>query len=242
MKIYGVFVGAVAIGLVLAVPASVFAEETPVGLNGRVGFGYAEARGNTDTLSIIGDTTMEYVTGGPWSYDGTFSFVTRDDSGETTEERYAARASANYFWSDDDYFYGRLDWRKNNFGGVREEWVPSAGFGRVLLRSEQHSLHGELGAGYRWADLSDGSSEEGGVLSGGLRYKWQISATAEFIQNALVQWSDDNTYLESETGLRTNIVGNLDAKISYLVKHNTDVPAGRRNTDFFTNVGLEYKF
>lgn len=231
-----------ATGLVLAVPAGVVAEETPVGLSGRVGFGYAEARGNTDTLSITGDTTMEYVTGGPWLYDAKFGFVTRDESGVNTEERYEARVSANYFWSEDNYFYGRVDWRKDNFGGVREEWVPSVGYGRVILRSDRQSLRGEVGAGYRWADLSDGSSEEGGVLSGGLRYKWQISDNAEFIQNALVQWSDDNTYLESETGLRTNIVGNLDAKISYLIKHNTDVPVGRKNTDFFTNVGLEYKF
>lgn len=231
-----------AIGLVMAVPAKVFAEETPVGFNGRAGFGYAESRGNTDTLSITGETTMEYVTGGPWLYDGKFGFVSRDESGIATEERYEARVSANYFWSSDNYVYGRLDWRKDNFGGVREEWVPSVGYGRVILRTDRHSLRGEVGAGYRWADLSDGTSEEGGVLSGGLRYKWQVSTTAEFIQNALVQWSDDNTYLESETGLRTNIVGNLDAKFSYLIKHNTDVPAGRKNTDFFTNVGLEYKF
>lgn len=242
MKVNGVFTGAVAVGLVLAAPVGMSAEETPIGLNGRVGFGFAEARGNTDTLSITGDTTLEYVTGGPWLYDGKFAFVMRDEGGVATEERYEARVSANYFWSDDNYFYGRLDWRKDNFGGVREEWVPSAGYGRVIIRTERHSLRGEVGAGYRWADLSDGTSEEGGVLSGGLRYAWQISATAEFIQNALVQWSDDNTYLESETGLRTKVVGNLDARISYLVKHNTDVPAGRKNSDFFTSVGLEYKF
>jgi len=242
VKVNGVFTGAVAVGLVLAAPVGMSAEETPIGLNGRVGFGFAEARGNTDTLSITGDTTLEYVTGGPWLYDGKFAFVMRDESGVATEERYEARVSANYFWSDDNYFYGRLDWRKDNFGGVREEWVPSAGYGRVIIRTERHSLRGEVGAGYRWADLSDGTSEEGGVLSGGLRYAWQISATAEFIQNALVQWSDDNTYLESETGLRTKVVGNLDARISYLVKHNTDVPVGRKNSDFFTSVGLEYKF
>ena len=242
MRLNGLFVGAVVLGLALAAPANVVAEETPLGLNGRVGFGYAESRGNTDTLAVTGDTTMEYVTGGPWLYDAKFAFVSRDESGLTTEERYEARLSANYFWSNDNYVYGRLDWRKDNFGGVREEWVPSVGYGRVILRTEAHSLRGEVGAGYRWADLSDGAREEGGVLSGGLRYKWKISGTAEFIQNALVQWSDDNTYLESETGLRTNIVGNLDARISYLVKHNTDVPLGRRNTDFFTNIGLEYKF
>jgi putative salt-induced outer membrane protein YdiY len=42
--------------------------------------------------------------------------------------------------------------------------------------------------------------------------------------------------------LRTLIVGNLNARISYIVRHNTDVPDGRRNSDFFTNIGLEYTF
>ena len=218
------------------------AEEPEVGLNGAVNFGFAEARGNTDTLSITGDTTVQYVTGGPWVHDGRFLFVTRQESGATTEERYEARGTANYYWTEDDYLYGRLDWRKDNFGGVREEWVPSVGYGRVLIRSERHDLRGEVGAGYRFADLSDGTSEDGGLISGGMRYRWQISETAEFFQNALVQWSSDNTYVESETGLRTSIVANLSARISYIVRHNTDVPDGTRNSDFFTNIGLEYKF
>jgi putative salt-induced outer membrane protein len=169
-------------------------------------------------------------------------FVTRQESGVTTEERYEARGTSNYYWTEDDYVFGRLDWRKDNFGGVREEWVPSVGYGRVLIRNDRHDLRGEVGAGYRFADLSDGTSEEGGVISGGARYRWQISETAEFFQNALVQWSSDNTYVESETGLRTSIVGNLSARFSYIVRHNTDVPDGTRNSDFFTNIGLEYKF
>lgn len=154
----------------------------------------------------------------------------------------SARLTANRYWTEDDYLYGRLDWRKDNFGGVREEWVPSAGYGRVFLRTERHDLKGEVGAGYRFADLADDTGEDGMTLNGGLRYQWQISESAEFFQNALLQWSENNTYLESETGLRTSIIGNLGAKFSYLVKHNTDVPEGLENSDIFTNIGLEYAF
>ena len=86
--------GALAVGLF--VHAEVAAEEAPeVGLNGAVNFGFAEARGNTDTLSMTGDTTLQYVTGGPWVHDGRFLFVTRQESGVTTEERYEARGTAN---------------------------------------------------------------------------------------------------------------------------------------------------
>jgi putative salt-induced outer membrane protein len=218
------------------------ADEEKNGLQGSVGFGYTESRGNSDSLRVTADTKLLYVTQGPWRYDGNLLVVSREDSGDTTEERYEGRATANYYWSKDDYLYGRLDWRKDNFGGVREEWVPSVGYGRVLLRNDRHDLRGELGGGYRFADLSDGTREEGAAVSGGLKYRWTISESAEFFQNALVQWSSDNTFMESETGLRTLIVGNLTAKLNYIVRHNTDVPEGRANTDFFTTIGLEYLF
>jgi putative salt-induced outer membrane protein len=218
------------------------AEQTRSGLSGDIGFSFADARGNTDTSAITGQSTLKYVTRSPWLYDGKMQFVARQQDEIATEERYEARATANYYWSPDDYVYGRLDWRKDNFGGVREEWVPSAGFGRVLLRTERHDLRGELGAGYRFAELVDGTREEGPAASGGIRYQWQVSATAEVYQNALVQWSVDNTYLESETGLRTRIIRNVSAKISYMVKRNTVVPEGRANSDYFTTIGLEYAF
>ncbi len=223
-------------------PGAVAGETPNPGLNGTVVFGLNEARGNSDTFGINGSSALEYVTGGPWRHDASFAFVTREENNIRSEERYEARVTSNYYWTEDDYFFGRLDWRKDNFGGVREEWVPGVGYGRVLLRNERHDLRGEIGAAYRWADLSDGSSEEGAALTGGLRYLWQISDSAQFFQNALVQWSSDNTFFESETGLTATIIGSLSARLSYIVRHNTDVPQGRDNSDFFTNIGLEYKF
>jgi putative salt-induced outer membrane protein len=235
---------ALAAALLVATPvsATLHPEEVTLGLNGHIGFSYADARGNTDTTAVSGDSKLQYVTGGPWLYDARLLFVAREEREVSTEERYETRLTANRYWTEENYLFGRLDWRKDNFGGVREEWVPSVGYGRVLLRSERHDLKAELGAGYRMADLADGTSEEGAALSGGLRYNWQISESAVFSQNALVQRSDDNTYLESETALRTNIIGNLNARMSYIIKHNTDVPEGRRNSDFFTTIGLEYTF
>lgn len=242
VKSKGLFAIAAALAVVLVTPAASHAEETEIGLGGVVGFGYSEARGNTDTLAITGNTDLRYVTGGPWAYDAQLSFVTREESSVTTEERYEARGTANYYWTENDYFFGRIDWRKDNFGGVREEWVPSVGYGRVLLDSDAHSLRGEVAVGYRSADLADGTSEEGGAVTGGLRYAWQISPSAQFIQNLIIRWSSDNTFAESETGLSTKIIGDLDAKISYIVRHNTDVPAGNRSSDFYTTIGLEYRF
>ena len=242
-SIPGVTFAAAAVAMSLAgAPAMAQSKDSETGLQGRVAFSYAEARGNTDTLAITGESELLYLTDSPWQYDAKLGFVTREESDARTEERYEAILTANRYWTEHDYMFGRLSWRKDNFGGVVEEWLPSIGYGRLLIDRERHKLTGEVGVGYRFADLSDGTSEEGVALNGGAQYTWQISDSAQFFQNVLVQWTTDNTYAESETGLSTVIVGNLNARASYRVRHNTDVPADTRNSDFLTTIGLDYKF
>ena len=218
------------------------AQEGPVGFSGRTAFSFAESRGNTDNQAITGEAEAMYKTDGRWVYDGKFGFVTREENKVRTEERYDVRATANYYWTPDDYFFGRLVWRKDNFGSVREETVPSIGYGRVLFRDDRHSLRGEIGAGYRFATLADGTDEEGAALTSGLRYLLHLSETTDVFQNVQVQWSSDNTFIESETGLTTQLVGNLNGRATYRVRRNSDVPVGTRNSDFLTTIGLEYRF
>lgn len=238
----GAFVLGAALCGLAGLPAQSALAETEQGLGGRAAFSYADARGNTDTLAVTGEAEVVYNRGNGWIYDGRFGFVMREETNVTTEERYEARMTANYYWTPDDYMYGRLDWRKDNFGAIEEEFVPSVGYGRVLLDSEKHSLRGEVGVGYRFADLQDGTREEGVMASTGMRYRWNITEATNLFQNLLVQWSSDNTFLESETGLSTNLVGNLSGRFTYRVRRNSDVPAGTANSDFMTTIGLEYKF
>lgn len=232
--------------LAAALAAAAFAaqaqEEPEIGWSGLVGFSYADSRGNTDTLAMTGDGSVSYVTATPWRYTGTFNFVNREENNLRTEERYEARGSADYFLTEENYLYGRLSWRKDNFGAIEEEWLPSVGYGRVLLHTERHKLNGEVGVGYRFADLADGTREEGPAATTGIIYSWQISDTAVFSQTARMEWTEDNTYLESESGLRVVVVGDLSARATYRIRHNTDVPAGTKNSDFLTTIGLEYKF
>jgi len=230
--------------LLLLPAASVLAQEEAEerGLSGKAAFGFTQSRGNTDNLGINVDTSAEYKTAGRWVYDGRALFVKREEDGDDTDERYEAQGSANYYWTEQNFAYGRLIWRKDLFGGVREEYIPTVGLGRILIDTKAHKLKGEIGAGYKFSELDDGTNEDNPVATGGLKYTWKISESAEFIQNLLTEWTQDNTYLESETALRTTIIGNLGAKFSYVVKHNTDVTDDKANTDFYTTVALDYAF
>jgi putative salt-induced outer membrane protein len=119
-------------------------------------------------------------------------FVFREEEDVTTEERYEARATANRYWTEDDYLFGRLDWRKDNFGGVREEWVPSVGYGRVILQNERHDLRGESAPATASRTWPTAAARKARRSAAGSRIVADLEA-AEFYQNALVQWSDDNT-------------------------------------------------
>jgi putative salt-induced outer membrane protein len=81
-----------------------------------------------------------------------------------------------------------------------------------------------------------------GVIRGGLDYAWQLSETAEFTQDFVVEAGDENTYLESVTALRARILADIALVASYTIKQNTDVPIGSEKTDTFTALSLEYAF
>jgi putative salt-induced outer membrane protein YdiY len=229
---------------VMAAPSAraQMAEDKSPGLHGKFALGYSNSRGNTNTLALSGDVFLEYRTEGPWLFDSKFFVLRKEQDEATIEQRYDSRVSGNYYWTSEDYGYVRLDWRRDNFGSVREEWIPGAGYGRVVFRNDSHDLKVEVGAGYRFAELADGTQEESPAGTTGLRYTWDLSESAQFYQNLMVQWSPDNTFMESETGLRTKILADISAKLSYLVKRNSSVPEGRANSDFLTIVGVDYAF
>jgi hypothetical protein len=80
--------------------------------------------------------------------------------------------------------------------------------------------------GYRNLEVSDtGDTEDGGIVTSDLVYEYKISESTTFIEIALIEAGDDNTFFQSETALRSQISGSLSSQISYLVKHNSEVPA-----------------
>jgi putative salt-induced outer membrane protein YdiY len=75
-----------------------------------------------------------------------------------------------------------------------------------------------------------------------VKYEYIVSETATFIQTILIEDGDENTYTESDTSLKIRIVGNLAAKMSYLLKRNSEVPSGTDKSDKITTVSLVYAF
>lgn len=209
--------------------------------DGKATLGYLATSGNTENSNLNTAVEVGYTTDG-WEHRATAKAINATESEVTTAEAYDFGWKSKWHISEYNYLFGLLSWRKDRFSGYDQQFSQAVGYGRRLLNSERHRLNAEVGAGARQSDLNDGTTENETVVRGGLDYRWQISDSAEFRQDLIVESGGENTYLESVTALSAKIVGNVALVASYTIKNNSEVPVATENTDTYTALSLEYTF
>ncbi|HLT91564.1 MAG TPA: DUF481 domain-containing protein [Woeseiaceae bacterium] len=236
MRLSGI--GAAIGGLLVLQPA--FAQEPDPWLV-KLTLGYLATSGNTDSSSLNSGFAVAYAQG-RWKHALEGLAIKSTEEGATTAEAYSLGWKTEYNWTEHDYLFGRVDWRKDRFSGYDQQLSETVGYGRRLIDTGTHVLSAELGAGARQSDLADGTSEDEAIVRGGLDYRWQFSETAQFTQVLAVESGSDNTFLESITAVKATLVESLALVASYTIRNNSSVPVGTENTDRFTALSLEYAF
>ena len=233
---------------VLTAPATLLAQEPEAenGWSGKATLGYLATSGNTENSTLNTGVEVGFATG-KWAHLAKASAVNAsaiDASGDesTTAEAYNLGWRSERNITDHDFLFGRLEWRKDRFGGFDTQFSQTVGYGRRLIDSDKHMLNAEIGAGARQSETQLGVTEDETIFRGGLYYKWLLSETSEFRQDITAEGGEDNTYIESVTALSAKLIGDLALVASYTVKHNTDVVAPLEETDTYTALSLEYAF
>jgi putative salt-induced outer membrane protein len=208
---------------------------------GKVSLGYLATSGNTDTTTYntAFEVTYSLV---KWTHGLKAQANGSDDNGISTAEAYQASWKSTYDFTESNYAFGLVGWRKDRFSGVREQLTESVGYGRRILETPAHLLNAEIGVGHRDSDFSDMTSESTVIGTLGANYKWLWSETSNFEQLVAIEAGSDNTFLESISAVRARLLGELALVVSYTVRHNTDVPLGSQKTDTISAVSLEYAF
>jgi putative salt-induced outer membrane protein len=228
----------------LAAPLSSLAQdakEPASPWSGKATLGYLATSGNTENSTLNSGFEVGYTVN-KWAHLFSAKAVNASDNNVTTAEAYDAGWKSERKISDHDFLYGRLDWRKDRFGGFDTQFAQTVGYGRRLIDTDKHKLNAEVGAGARQSEAQNGTETRETIATGGLYYKWLFSESAEFRQDVSVESGSDNTYLESVTAVKSTLIGDLALVASYTVKHNTDVPALTEKTDPYTALSLEYAF
>lgn len=208
---------------------------------GKATLGYLATSGNTDNSTLNAGFEVSYATG-DWKHLLKARAINATEDKDTTAEAYEAGWKSERNFSEHNYLFGQLDWRKDRFSGYETQFSQTLGYGRRLIDQEAHKLNVEIGGGARQSKLVDGTDESETVARLGLGYAWKISETAAFTQNFTVEAGNANTYSESVTALSARLLGNLALAASYTIKNNSDVPPLVEKTDTYTAISLEYTF
>ncbi len=226
-------------------PLSILAEDAPAKpLTGNGEISYVSTSGNSDTTSLGAGLGLKYKPG-PWTTEFTASYVKADSNGETTAEKLSALLAESRSLNDRLDVYARIGYLTNEFAGIDSNVYADAGALYKLLRGDSQFL--EVGGGIGYTDENRIGAEDRKFTSANAlaKYKWQISKTAEFTDNAtlMFDFKDSEDWRGANAAaLTASVTSILALKVYNNVMYlNSPVP-GFKKTDTTTGVSLVAKF
>lgn len=216
--------------------------EKPVGWKGEGELGFTSTSGNSDSETLIANLGVSKAIE-QWKHSATLKSLQAENDNIESADSLVLTARSEYSISEKSYIFGKLRYENDKFSGFDYQTSLAFGIGSRVIENEQQLLDTYIGLGARSLKNSvTGKTEDDAIVTAGLLYAYKISESATFNQDLSIEDGDENTHTESETSLKLKIDGNLSAKIAYLAKRNSKVPAGKEKSDTVTTVSLVYGF
>jgi putative salt-induced outer membrane protein len=235
--------GMTALSMIVMAVAANAEEAPPPPWSAKVAAGLILTSGNTDTDSFTGNAEVvnnrDY-----WRHTGTAEIYTSRTDGEKTAERWLASAKSDYLiGGGPNYLFAMLMYEDDSFSGYDYQASETVGYGRKVIERTDMTLDLEIGAGARQRkETVSGDSDNEAIVRGAAKFEWQLRESVTFGEVLTVEAGEEATISTSTTSLTSQLVGNLAAKLSFRIKHVSDVPEGVEETDTETTATLVYTF
>ena len=217
-------------------------ESLIAGWSGEGQLGFTSTSGNSDSESLNAKLGISKERD-KWKHGASIESLKTTTDNVTSADSFIFKEKSEYKFGEKAYAFGKVRYEDDKFSGYDYQTSIAFGAGYQVLESASQTLDVSAGIGYRKIkDTLTQQTKDGGILTADASYGYIISAYAKFSEVLSVEAGDDNTHSESETALQTKINGNLASKISYLIKHNSDVAVGIEKTDKILTVALVYSF
>ncbi|MGE0667900.1 MAG: YdiY family protein [Sphingomonadales bacterium] len=198
--------------------------------------GNVEARSVTSAVNMLNDRQ-------DWRHKVGATFGLIRTGGVTTREAATANYQLDYKWTPRLYNYGLFDYSHDRFGAFRERYLETLGVGYRVLQGETYSLDIEGGAALRQSTplaTMIREDEYGGRVN--TVFNWTISDSFAINNTGSAFVTDARTSLENTVALKTKITDRISGKLSFNLKHDTDVPLDSVRTSTETKATLLYSF
>lgn len=209
---------------------------------GGIELGAAMGSGNVSSQSVATAVNM-LNDRKDWRHKVGASFGMIRTDGVTTREAATANYQLDYKWTPRLYNYGLFDYSRDRFGTFRERYLETIGVGYRVLQGETYSLDVEGGAALRQSTPAltmVREDEYGGRVN--TVFNWNISENFAINNTGSAFVTDARTSLENTVAMKTKITDRISGKLSFNLKHDTDVPFDTVRTSTETKATLLYSF
>jgi putative salt-induced outer membrane protein len=235
------FLGRPVLCVLLTFLATSAIAQQPNNLTRELEVGALFTSGNTDEQSLNFAGNLAF-TRNQWEYGFNLDGLYASSDDETKGQRFYGVASADYAFAEDSFFQARASHEDDRFSGYDSQSDFTVSYGRGFLQNRSDmDLIVNSGIGIRWSRLNGSDFDEPIMRLAG-EYEWRISNSATLSQELAMEYGTDSNIYRSDTGITTQIIENLSLRFSIRLKHQTEVPAGREETDSETAVTLVMNF
>lgn len=239
----------VMVGCFFLTTASVFAQDAEVQeeearkWEGVGEFGFVNTTGNTESTALNMSLNFTYNTGN-WRHRFLATALMTSEDGESDNERYTAEFQSDRALNEKSWIFGVFRWDADKFGSYDPQMSLTAGYGRLLMKSERHEMKGEIGAGYKkLEERVSGVTTSEAIVRILLEDHWQVFKTTTWDNRLLIETGSSNTFTQFDTGLAVSMTETFAVKLGWQMRHNSDIPPDdEHNTDTVTSINLVYNF
>ena len=209
--------------------------------NGKGEIGATRSTGNSREIGLTAALSLARL-GIDWRHKLKAAGSYRRTNGATSREQYLLSYEPNYTVSDRLFAFGLAQYESDRIQGYFSRISVSGGLGyRVIDKAGTH-LSLQAGPAWRQTRLVPSGEEENIAGLGALAFDWRFAENLKLTEDASAYVQSGNSTFTSATGLEAKIIGDLAARVSYSVEHDTDPPAGAIRTDTLSRVTLIYDF
>jgi len=171
---------------------------------------------------------------------------------KTTDQKWTIASQTNYSLdnSEKNYIYGNVWYEKNEFSSFIEQSSVSTGWGRHWYKTNEASLWGDIGPGFkrdqfRSTDKEPTKTITSWIIQAQALYIRKLSEHIELKQHLSAKQSiktGENSIYKAETSITTKLISTLQLKFTFTVNYNTDIEDDKKNLDTQTAITLVYSF
>jgi len=233
-----------ALSLLLAAPA--FAQDAPPPeWSGEGAFNAGVTSGNTETTDLGVGLKLKHQ-GDNWIQYGELAADYGETDSVETKNRIFAAGQVDRIFDDRFSGYGRLTWERDEFSGFDNRYFLGFGAAWKAFDSDITKWTIEGGPGYKIDEIREtlttpASTEESIGVRAGSKFEHRFNDAVTLSNNTEIVYSDASTQVGNILALTANVWGNLSARVSLDVRHDTDPLPGFEATDTATRFSLVYK-